>query len=98
MRASARTAAFGLSGGNGPARRVKPCSRATPLVSFSSSEEKEERGFRNGRRAPAWRQVRLRVGGKALKREPHECSGMKQGRKGTREVRRHAGEEPVGGL
>ena len=40
---------------------------ATPLVLFSTSEEKRGRGFRNGMRVKAWRQALLLFEGKALK-------------------------------
>jgi hypothetical protein len=50
---------------------------ATPLVLFSTSEEKRGRGFRNGRRVKAWRQALLRSEEKALKGEPQGCSGVK---------------------
>jgi len=50
---------------------------ATPLVLFSTSEEKRGRGFRNGMRVKAWRQALLCSEGKALKGEPQGCSGVK---------------------
>jgi hypothetical protein len=91
MRASACSATFGFHGKYGSGRGVKLCSRSIPLVLFSTSEEKRGRGLRNGKRARAWRQARLRPGGKALKGEPHGRSGMKQDRKGRQEVTSLAG-------